>query len=240
MKSEPINGYLVRRRRQMLGAQGSLRAFARKTGLTGPSLRTIETTDRIPGETPLHQLTRIAKVLGIPVTDLLQRPDPSTGPHVDDAYEPGDSDTLAADISRLGQLLLQDSRHTRKVPIAVIFKWDRARLRAAQTGLDQQLRPAGIRVHELNGSLALRPVDSRGDDDADRIAAYRVASDGMSLRQAEILYGILTENMPTHQLQEDRLPFLSSLMNLGIVYHEMNGGRNSHRLTPAAAYAFDV
>lgn len=240
MKSEPINGHIIRRRRQMLGDQGTLRAFARRTGLTGPSVRSIETTNHIPGETPLHQLTRIADVLGIPVTDLLQRPTSEGCPRLDTPYEPGDQSTLAADVSRLGRLLLQEPRLTRKVAIATVFQWDRARLRAAQNGLEAQLRPAGIAVHELNGAITLRPLDSSGDEDADRVASQRVASDGMDVRQAEILHDVMTGQLHSSRIQEDKLMPLAGLMNLGIVYHENNGGPNSHRLTPDAAYAFDA
>lgn len=240
MKSEPINGHIVRRRRQMLGDQGTLRAFARRTGLSGPAVRSIETTNRIPGETPLHQLTRIADVLGVPVTDLLPRHHDDPSAHPENPYEPGTSDTLPADVSRLGRLLLQDTRLLRKVTIATVFRWDRARLRAAQDALTAQLQPAGITIHELNGGIALRPGDSNGDEDADRVASHRIASDGMDLRQAEILHGIMTGRLHSTRLQEDKLMPLAGLMNLGIVCHQLNGGSNSHRLTPEAAYAFDV
>lgn len=237
MRAHFINGQVIRRRRQQLGAHGSLRAFARMTGLTGPSLRTIETLNQIQGETPLYQLVRIAEVLGVPLTDLLQEPASTLS---ENPYELGDESTLAADVTRLGRLLQRDSRLLKKVAIATIFEWDKGRLRAAQEALDAQLRPVGITVYELTGAIALRPVDSSGDDDADRVAAYRVASDGMDIRQARLLHDVMTGRLNTNNMLDDRMNFLGSLMNLGIVYHERFGGTDTHRLTADAAYAFDI
>jgi hypothetical protein len=237
MKHEHINGHLVRRRRQRLGDQGSIRAFARSTGLTTTSVRSIEVSHRIAGETPLHQLTRIADVLGVPVTDLLRQADPDPPPPAEDLEDTGQ---LAADLGRLGRLLSHDLRLIRKAAIATVFGWEMPRLRAAQDALTEQLRPTGMTVHEVNGMIALRPVDGSGEDDADRVASIRLATDGMTVRQAAILHGIRTGGLQSNQITEDRLPFLGSLMNLGIVYREMAGGINSYRLTPDAAYAFDV
>lgn len=238
MRAHFINGQVIRRRRQQLGAHGSLRAFARMTGLTGPSLRTIETLNQIQGETPVYQLVRIAEVLGVPLTDLLQQPAASTA--TENPYEPGDESTLSADVTRLGRLLQRDSRLLKKVAIGTIFQWDKGRLRAAQEALDSQLRPAGITVYELTGSIALRPVDSSGDDDADAVASYRVASDGMDIRQARLLHDVMTGRLNTNNMLDDRMNFLGNLMNLGIVYHERFGGTDTHRLTAEAADAFDV
>lgn len=237
MKSEYINGQVVRRRRQQMGEQGSIRAFARATGLTSISVRSIETKNRIVGETPLHQLTRMAEVLGVPVTDLLERPDPEQPAPVED---PDEADDLDADVGRLARLLTRDSRLTRKVAIAQIFDWQLPRLRAAQEALSAHLQPVGMTIYEINGMIALRPVDSSGENDADRVAGVRLATEGMTLRQAEILCDIMNSRLQSNQITEDRLPFLGSLMNLGLVYHEMSGGMNSYRLTPDAAYAFDL
>lgn len=237
MKNEHINGHLVRRRRQRLGDQGSIRAFARSTGLTTTSLRSIEVSHRIAGETPLHQLTRIADVLGVPVTDLLRQADAEPSPPTTDLE---DTQHLAADVGRLGRLLAQDLRLIRKAAIATVFDWAMPRLRAAQDALTEHLQPTGMTVHEVNGMIALRPIDGSGEADADRVASIRLATDGMAVRQAQILSDITTGRLQSNQITEDRLPLLGNLMNLGIVYREMNGGMNSYRLTPDATYAFDV
>ena len=241
MKHEHINGDLVRRRRQRLGEQGSIRAFARSTGLTTTSVRSIELTGRIAGETPLHQLTRMADVLGVPVTDLLHRPDLDASPAEEHADADGPStEGLLSDVARLGRLLTQDLRLAHRTAIAKVFDWQLPRLRAAQDALARQLQPTGVTVHEVNGMIALRPTDGAGEDDADRLASLRLATDGMTVRQAVILHGIMAGRLRSNHITEDRLPQLGNLMNLGIVHREMAGGMNSYRLTADAAYAFEV
>ena len=147
---------------------------------------------------------------------------------------------VAADVGRLGRLLAQNLRLIRKTAIATVFDWEMPRPRAAQDALTEELRPTGMMVHEVNGMIALRPVDGGGEDDADQVASIRLATDGTTIRLAKIPRDIRTGRLQSNQITEDRLPLLGSLMNLGIVYREMAGGMNSYRLTPDAAYAFDV
>lgn len=237
MKSEYINGQVVRRRRQRLGAEGSIRAFARSVRLTSTSIRSIELVNEIPGETPLHLLTRMAGVLGVPVTDLIGRPEPESDVP---ATEPDDMDHLAEDVARLGRLLTHDERLTNRTAIALVFGWHLDRLRAAQEALSERLRPVGMTVHYSNAGIGLRPIDSSADSDADQVASMRLATDGMTLTQGELLLDVMTGRLLSNQVTEGKLPHLSNLMNLGLVYQEMRGGMNSYRLTADAVYAFDV
>lgn len=238
MKASRVDGALVQRRR--LAAGLSLREVARGTHLTGSSLTRLETTGHLSPATTLADLQRLASVLGIPAADLLREPHMPDGTPPADAADKAPPQSTAADGRTLGVLLAHEPRLVPRDDVAVALGWDLTRLRIGQNALDAALRPAGMRVHQVHGRIAVRPADASQDQPAVALAASRTAATGLNTAQAGLVHRALTGTLTTNTVPQGRLPYLASLVNLGILEHVHRGGAASLQLTPAARYAFDV
>lgn len=156
----------------------------------------------------LRQLDRIAEVLCVPPSSLLQDSD---APQPRPTAEP-------SDVAELGALLLHQVVNTSALDLADSLGWTLERLNETAEVLDRLVEPAGLRVHRLRGGLRLRPnTTERGrqvSTAADQLIAART---GLDEATAALLYRALQGSFGTQHFGAALRPKLARAVKMGLL-----------------------
>lgn len=221
-----INGSRLRQR--LLELRLSDREFCRETGLGQSVVRSMLLRDEANGTTPIADVARCLNTTGLTAGELLDPPAPS---------DP--ADTPEDDIQVLAQVLQNDTRLHLHDRLAIALDWTLDRLQDASRGLDARLRPLGLRIHENGMGMTIRAADNRHEEATRRLDQYRDADEGIHQGMARVLYAAYTGALSGQETKSDHMVHLGALKNRDTI--EVGSGKDSrYRLTPNAAYAFDV
>ena len=193
---------LIRNRRNALGL--SQRAVARQLGMSLMTVTRLEAGGN-QDDLPLRLLVRLADVLAVDPADLFAR-----GPAPDTA----DEDL----VRRAGALLAAAAAPVTTATLADALGVRTSSARAALTGLDAALRPAGLRLH--HGPAGATIVDEATAADRDqlgRLLRGQHARHGLTAADATLLARALAGTLDPAKLATGDQIALARLHNAGLV-----------------------
>lgn len=193
---------LLRRRRRELAL--SQRAVAAACDCTTPVIVSLE-AGRNHDELTVAFLTRLADTLAVDIRSLHQTADPA---------EPSER---TDDPATVGSALVATGVLTPITGLAESLGWTLERTRLAVDQLEQHLPAVGMRLHRLEGRVAIRRADE--PIDAPTLAGVvraHIARDGLNLTEASLLATIINDG-PPRQLGNAQAVALGVLTNAGLV-----------------------
>jgi transcriptional regulator with XRE-family HTH domain len=215
-----MNADLIRRRRLALGR--SRRAVAREVGLSEGAVARLE-SGAGADEWTLRQLRSLSAALGLDIAEVV-------------GVEPPRPE-LGSDVEVLGAMLVELPRMVHTSTLACATGWQLARVNTALDALDGRLRPLGLRVHRLRGTVAIRSV--RRSTDAQTFKALHqrdLARQGLTRSQVALLQAVTVGSVDEQRFTDnDRLTY-ASLLNAGLI-EERDGAPH---LTEAARESLQV
>lgn len=214
-----IDGQLMQRRRLSLDRFSAMRDMARATHLSAVAISRIEQASIIGSSTTLAELNRIAAFLGVPLSDLLARPDdPPPAKKAD-----------LTDAAILGRILTYRRRLIDRPTLADELGWTLSQLREAQRALDAQLRPLGMHIHEVHTHIRLEAIDTTYDALVERVEEVRIAVRGLHLGQATMIRRAMKGELAANTMRaQDRLQ-RAALVNQNTVCMKAGNGLQSGR-----------
>ena len=170
-----LNTELIRRRRIELRL--SQRAVATHLGVSGGVVRGLETgfnhTDITVG-----LLTKLADILAVNIATLFQHHDTDTGA----------DGTARDDVATLGAALHTSDTLTPVTALAEALGWTADRVNTAAGQLAGALEQCGLRLHRLNGQLAIERSSEALDTDRIRsVTRAHLLRAGISITEARLL-----------------------------------------------------
>lgn len=178
-----LNAGLIRERRLQLNIP--TRELGRRSGLSGPTIRRIESGESAPDLT-LGDLYLLATALVLDMSDLL-------------VPQPGRERAATLDSARVEALLATAGRLVRKEEIALAFEWDLGRVATALNDLDDRMRGTGQRLHRHPSGTVSLQASPIGLTSEERESAVRAAYQhrGVNRRTAQVLAPLIeTRRMP--------------------------------------------
>lgn len=130
------------------------------------------------------------------------------------------------DVATLASLLVAAGKATTADRLARALRWSLGRLVAAATGLDDHLRPLGLRLQRNANGYLVRPLDARADDALTRLNQIRDDEDGLHAGMARVLHQALDGSLSRRESKNDQAINIAPLLNRGAI--EVSAASNEH------------
>lgn len=197
-----LDGEHIRQRRIELRL--SHRAVAAHLGVSPAAVRCIE-DGRNHNDLSLATIVRLADTLAVGITTLF-RPATPTDPPTDDT-----------DVATLGSALHAAGTLTPTAAIAQALGWTIDRTNQAADRLANTLTPAGLRLHRLNGQLAIeRATEPIDPTQLKAVVRAHLLRAGMNLTEARLLRRIADGRRVKELSNPDAVAY-GTLTNAGLV-----------------------